>query len=161
MEGCRSASQGLSLTLNAYCDGRLFAAALSTSVRTRFGGSILSRVQYGSSMKNLKLALLAIGAIALIVGGVMLFMTVSVDMKVVWEIATRYQGSGTKETLHDPRPKMLIISAIALGGGFLIGLGLGLPLHRALSQKKIDAMVEQRVQQRLAGTPETPEQPAN
>lgn len=112
-------------------------------------------------MKNLKLALLAIGAIALIVGGVMLFMTVSVDMKVVWEIATRYQGSGTKETLHDPRPKMLIISAIALGGGFLIGLGLGLPLHRALSQKKIDAMVEQRVQQRLAGTPETPEQPAN
>ena len=112
-------------------------------------------------MKNLKLALLAIGGIALIVGAVMLFMAVSVDMKVVWEIATRYQGGGTKETLHDPRPKMLIISGIALGSGLLIGLGLGLPLHRALSQKKLDALVEQRVQQRLAPAPETPEQPAN
>lgn len=101
-------------------------------------------------MKNLKLALLAIGGIALIVGIVMLFMATNVDMKVVWEIATRYQGSGTKETLHDPRPKMLIISAIALGAGVLIGLGIGLPLHRAPSEKKLNAMVEERVQQRLA-----------
>ena len=103
-------------------------------------------------MKKLKLTLLALGLIALIVGAVMLFMAVSVDMKVVWEIATRYQGGGTKETLHDPRPKMLIISGIALGAGVLIGLGLGLPLHRALSQKKLDALVDQRVQQRLAGS---------
>lgn len=108
-------------------------------------------MQYGSSMKKFKLTLLVLGLIALVVGGIMLFMTVSVDMKVVWEIATRYQGSGSKETLRDPRPKMLIISGISLGAGLLLGLGVGLPLHRALSQKKLDALVDERVQQRLAG----------
>ncbi|KYH45725.1 hypothetical protein [Branchiibius sp. NY16-3462-2] len=112
-------------------------------------------------MKKLKLTLLVLGLIAGIVGGIMLIMVISVDLKVIWEIATRYQGGGTTKGLTDPRPRILWISGLALGAGLLIGLGLGLPLHRALSQKKLDALVEQRVQQRLAGTPETPEQPAN
>lgn len=110
-------------------------------------------------MKKFKLTLVVLGLIALVVGGVLLFMVLSVDLKVIWEIATRYQGGGTTKGLTDPRPKMGIICGLAVGAGLLIGLGLGLPLHRSLSQKKLDALVEQRVQQRLAAqaAPEAPE----
>lgn len=107
-------------------------------------------------MKRFKLFLLAVGAIAIVVGAVMLFMAVKVDLKVIWEIATRYQGGGTSNNLVDPRPKILIISGIALGAGLLIGLGLGLPLHRAPSQKQLDRLVEARVQERLNPQPPQP-----
>lgn len=116
-------------------------------------------------MKKLKLFLLCAGGIAIVVAAVLLFMAVKVDLKVIWEIATRYQGGGSSSNLTDPRPKILIISGVALGAGLLIGLAIGLPLHRAPSQKEIDRMVEARVQQRLnplppdaTGGPETPGQ---
>jgi len=101
-------------------------------------------------MKVLKVILLVLGAIALIVGAVMLFMALMVDLKVIWEIATRYQGGGTTAGLHDPRGNILLISGIALGAGLLLGIGIGLPAQRGLTDKKIDQLVEARVAERLA-----------
>lgn len=107
-------------------------------------------------MKVVKIILLVAGLIALVVGAFMLFMTVMVHLKVVWEIATRY---ATTTDLIDPRHQVFVITAIALGAGILIGLGLGLPLQLAPSEKKLDALVEARVQQRLSApaAPVTPE----
>ena len=107
-------------------------------------------MQYPAQMKVLKVILLVVGAIALIVGAVMLFMALMVDLKVIWEIATRYQGGGTTAGLHDPRGNILLISGIALGAGLLLGIGIGLPAQRGLTDKKIDQLVEARVAGRLA-----------
>lgn len=99
-------------------------------------------------MKVLKITLLVLGLIALTVAGVMLFMALMVELKVIWEIATRYS---TDTNLLDPRQNLLVISGVVLGSGLLLGLGLGLPTRGALSEKKLDELVEARVQQRLAG----------
>jgi len=108
-------------------------------------------------MKVLKIILAALGLIAVAVGAVMLFMAVMVDLKVIWEIATRYS---TDTTLVDPRPNIMLITGIALGAGLLLGLGIGLPIRRALSAKKLDELVETRVAQRqqLNVTEAPPEQ---
>lgn len=104
-------------------------------------------------MKALKITLLVLGLVAAVVGGVMLFMAVSIDLKVIWEIATRYSNvSGAGTDLRDPRPSLLLISGIALGSGLLIGLGLGFPTKLGLSQKKLDELVESRVQARLTAS---------
>ncbi|HRA07819.1 MAG TPA: hypothetical protein PKV13_14590, partial [Propionicimonas sp.] len=99
--------------------------------------------------------LAVLGVIAVAVGAVMLFMAVMVDLKVIWEIATRYS---TDTSLVDPRPNIMIITGVALGAGLLLGLGIGLPAKLALSQKKLDELVDTRVQQRLGSTP--PSDPA-
>ncbi|HQZ00703.1 MAG TPA: hypothetical protein PLQ63_11965 [Propionicimonas sp.] len=106
-------------------------------------------------MKVLKVILAVLGVIAVAVGAVMLFMAVMVDLKVIWEIATRYS---TDTSLVDPRPNIMIITGVALGAGLLLGLGIGLPAKLALSQKKLDELVDTRVQQRLGSTP--PSDPA-
>lgn len=100
-------------------------------------------------MKALKISLVILGGIALVVGAVLLFMAVAVDLKVIWEIATRYQGGGSQNGLRDPRPTITIIAAIALGAGLLIGLGIGLPRRLQPSRKKLDALVDARVEGRL------------
>lgn len=104
-------------------------------------------------MKVLKAILVVLGLIALTTGAVMLFMALMVELKVIWEIATRYS---TDTNLRDPRQNLLIISGIVLGAGLTLGLGLGLPTRVGLSQKKLDELVEAGVQQRLAGTGEPP-----
>lgn len=106
-------------------------------------------------MKVLKAILAVLGLVALVVGGVMLFMAVMVDLKVIWEIATRYS---TDTSLVDPRPNIMIITGIALGAGLLLGLGLGLPAHRTLSARRLDEMVDERVAQRR-NSDVPPEQP--
>ncbi len=110
-------------------------------------------------MKVLKAVLLVAGLIAVIVGGVMLFMALMVDLKVVWEIATRYQGGGTTTGLVDPREKILLITGIALGAGVLLGLGIGLPIRRAPSDKKLDELVEARIAERQSPPSEGPATP--
>lgn len=104
-------------------------------------------------MKALKIILLVLGLVAASVGGVMLFMAMNVELKVIWEIATRYSTvSGAGTDLRDPRPNLLLITGIALGSGLLLGLALGLPARLGLSQKKLDEQVEARVQARMNGT---------
>lgn len=98
-------------------------------------------------MKVVKITLAALGLIALTVAGAMLFMAVMVDIKVVWEIATRYS---TSTTLKDPRQSVAIISGLAAVAGLLLGLGIGLPSRLPASAKKFDELVEQRVSERLA-----------
>lgn len=102
-------------------------------------------------MKVVKIILLAAGLITLAVGAWMLFMTVRVDLKIIWEIATRYS---TTTNLVDPRQNLLVLTGVALAAGLLLGLAAGLPLRFAPSEKKLDELVEARVQQRLA--PATP-----
>ncbi|MGC3995875.1 MAG: hypothetical protein QM779_17460 [Propionicimonas sp.] len=99
-------------------------------------------------MKVLKVILLVLGLVAAATAGVMLFMAMNVELKVIWEIATRYS---TDTDLRDPRPNLLIISGIVLGAGLLLGLGLGLPGRLSPSQKKLDDLVETRVEERLRG----------
>ena len=103
-------------------------------------------------MKVVKITLLIIGGIILVVAAVMLFMALMVNLKVLWEIATRYQGGGSQNGLVDPRMNILIITGLALAAGLLIGLGIGLPRRRALSDAKMDAAVEARVQERFKGS---------
>ncbi|WP_156887359.1 hypothetical protein [Propionicicella superfundia] len=98
-------------------------------------------------MKVLKIILLAVGLIGLIIAGSLLFMTVMIDIKVIWEIATRY---GTTSGLKDPRQTVLVIAALAAGAGLALGVGLSLPTRFAPSQKKLDELVEARIQERLA-----------
>lgn len=97
-------------------------------------------------MKILKVGLLVLGAIALLVGGWMLFMTVMVDVKVLYEIATRYS---TSSDLKDPRQSVLLIAGLAALGGVLVGIGIGLPMKSSPSEKKLNEMVEQRIRERL------------
>lgn len=122
-------------------------------------------VPYPAAMKALKAILLLLGLVAAAVGGVMLFMAMNVELKVIWEIATRYSTvSGAGTDLRDPRPNLLIITGIAVGAGLLLGLGLGLPARLAPSQRKLDESIEARVQERLNATgpttdPVPPQQP--
>lgn len=97
-------------------------------------------------MKVLKVILLVLGLIGATVAGVMLFMAMNVELKVIWEIATRYS---TASDLRDPRPNLMIISGIVLGAGLLLGLGLGLPTRVGPSQKRLEEQIENRVQARL------------
>jgi hypothetical protein len=113
-------------------------------------------------MKALKAILLLLGLIAAATGGVMLFMAMNVELKVIWEIATRYSTvSGAGTDLRDPRPNLLIITGIAVGAGLLLGLGLGLPARLGLSEKKLEESIEARVQSRLnaVGGPSDPVPP--
>jgi hypothetical protein len=104
-------------------------------------------------MKALKISLLVLGLVAVAVGGVMLFMAMNVELKVIWEIATRYSNvSGAGTDLRDPRPNLMIITGIAVGAGLLLGLGLGLPGKLSPSQKKLEETIEARVQARLNAT---------
>lgn len=110
---------------------------------------------YPAAMKVLKITLFAIGAIVLIVASWLLFMTVMVDIKVLWEIATRYS---TSTGLKDPRPTSLMIAGLAAVGGLFIGVGLGLPMRLGPSDEKLDELVEARLRERLAiQGPSTPD----
>lgn len=97
-------------------------------------------------MKVLKVSLLVLGGIALVIGISVLFMTVVVDIKVLYEIATRYS---TSSDLKDPRQSVLVIAGLAALGGLLIGMGIGLPTRRYPSDDALDVLVEQRIKQNL------------
>lgn len=107
-------------------------------------------------MKVLKILLLALGVIGLIVAGWLLFMTVMVDIKVLWEIATRYS---TSTGLKDPRQTSLMIAGLAAAGGLFIGVGLGLPMRLGPSDEKLDELVEARLRERLAMQDPTTQNP--
>ncbi len=97
-------------------------------------------------MRVVKIGLFVLGGIALLVGGWMLFMTVMVDIKVLYEIATRYS---TSSDLKDPRQSVLIIAGLAALGGLLVGIGIGLPMKLKPTDQQLDELVEQRIRERL------------
>ncbi len=103
------------------------------------------------AMKVAKVILLILGFAALAAGAAMFFFTSMIDMKVVWEIATRY--STEKTSLVDPRQSLLVILGLAFGSGLLIGLGLGLPSKFAPSEGKLNALVEARLREQSSPEP--------
>lgn len=78
-------------------------------------------------MKVLKIVLLLTGMAALVAGGVFL----GLNWVDVGKLLTAANNDKSANLNPDPMPRIYLTSALALAGGLLLGLGLGLPTRTA------------------------------
>ncbi len=78
-------------------------------------------------MKVIAWILAIIGLIGLLAGIGLALYNQLVPLQNVYVLASTVNRNGDNVVLNDPRPMVLLQTGLALAGGLLLGLGLGMP----------------------------------